>query len=234
MAHDERHARAIHELGNTSGIVVPLVARGRTFGAITFGTVPPLPPFTANDLELAVEIGRRASAGARQRAPLRGGAGPRARGRGARVRRRRRLLVDREEIVRLLNPAAARTFAVKPAKAIGRRIDKAGARVADRARPHPRSCRPRSRARGARDAAARGEGQRALALDLGRRLRRRHGLRVPRPDRGARGRAVEERLRLDRVARAADAARGDLRRRAHAPARRHPARGVAARPACST
>ena len=33
------------------------------------------------------------------------------------------LLVDRDEIVRLLNPAAARTFAVKPAKAIGRRID---------------------------------------------------------------------------------------------------------------
>jgi PAS domain S-box-containing protein len=123
MAHDERHARAIHELGNSSGIVVPLAARGRTFGAITFGTVPPQPPFTASDLELAVEIGRRASA-ALDNALLYAEAQARARatealefvGDGV-------LLVDRDEIVRLLNPAAARTFALKPAKAIGRRID---------------------------------------------------------------------------------------------------------------
>ena len=60
MAHDERHAAAIHELANTSGIVIPLTARGRTFGAITFGTVPPQPPFTESDLG-----SRSSSAGAR-------------------------------------------------------------------------------------------------------------------------------------------------------------------------
>ncbi len=123
MAHDERHARAIHELGNTSGIVVPLAARGRTFGAITFGTVPPQPPFTASDLELAVEIGRRASA-ALDNALLYAEAQARARATEAlEFVDDGVLLVDRGEIVRLLNPAAARTFAVKPAKAIGRRID---------------------------------------------------------------------------------------------------------------
>jgi PAS domain S-box-containing protein len=123
MAHDERHAQAIHELGNTSGIVVPLAARGRTFGAITFGTVPPQPPFTASDLELAVEIGRRASA-ALDNALLFAEAQARARATEAlEFVDDGVLLVDRKEIVRLLNPAAARTFAVKPAKAIGRRID---------------------------------------------------------------------------------------------------------------
>ena len=123
MAHDERHARAIHELGNTSGIVVPLAARGRTFGAITFGTVPPQLPFTTTDLELAVEIGRRASA-ALDNALLFAEAQARARATEAlEFVDDGVLLVDRDEIVRLLNPAAARTFAVKPTKAIGRRVD---------------------------------------------------------------------------------------------------------------
>ena len=123
MAHDERHARAIHELGNTSGIVVPLAARGRTFGAITFGTVPPQPPFTHDDLELAVEIGRRASA-ALDNALLYAEAQARARATEAlEFVDDGVVLVDRDEIVRLLNPAAARTFSVKPTKAVGRRID---------------------------------------------------------------------------------------------------------------
>jgi PAS domain S-box-containing protein len=123
MAHDERHAQAIHELGNTSGIVIPLAARGRTFGAITFGTVPPQPPFTTDDLELAVEIGRRASA-ALDNALLYAEAQARARATEAlEFVDDGVLLVDRDEIVRLLNPAAARAFSVKPAKAIGRRID---------------------------------------------------------------------------------------------------------------
>jgi PAS domain S-box-containing protein len=123
MAHDERHARAIHELANTSGIVVPLAARGRTFGAITFGTVPPQPPFTPYDLELAVELGRRASV-ALDNALLYGEAEARARATEAlEFVDDGVVLVDREEIVRLLNPAAARAFGIKPAKAIGRSID---------------------------------------------------------------------------------------------------------------
>jgi GAF domain-containing protein len=63
MAHNEEHARAIRELGNMSGIVVPLMAHGRTFGAITFGTVPPPRlPFTESGSRARGQLGRRASA----------------------------------------------------------------------------------------------------------------------------------------------------------------------------
>ena len=59
-----------------------------------------------------------------------------------------------------------------------------------------------------------------------------HGLRLPRPDRGAGARAAAVRLRLDGLARAANAARRDLRRRADAAAaRRRAARGAARRAA---
>src|SRR3569833_2591967 len=60
MAHDDEHAAAIAELANESGIVVPLIARGVTFGAITFGTVAPQPRFGPADVELAVELAQRA------------------------------------------------------------------------------------------------------------------------------------------------------------------------------
>ena len=123
MAHDERHAAAIRELRNSSGIVVPLTARGRIFGAITFGTVPPQPAFTSRDLELAVELGRAASA-ALDNALLFAEAQQRARATEALdVVDDGVVLVDHDEVVRLLNPAAGRTFAVKPATALGRRID---------------------------------------------------------------------------------------------------------------
>jgi PAS domain S-box-containing protein len=123
MAHDERHAKAIHELANTSGIVVPLRARGRTFGAITFGTVAPQPQFTEYDLALATEIGRRASA-ALDNALLYQASEERASASEAlEFVDDGVVLVDRGDVVRLINPAAARTFSVKPAKAVGRRLD---------------------------------------------------------------------------------------------------------------
>jgi PAS domain S-box-containing protein len=123
MAHDERHAAAIHELANTSGIVIPLTAHGRTFGAITFGTVPPQPPFTENDLGLAAELGRRASA-ALDNALLYREVESRAHAAQAlEFVDDGVLLVDRTEIVRILNPAAAKVFGIKPAKAIGRAME---------------------------------------------------------------------------------------------------------------
>jgi PAS domain S-box-containing protein len=120
MAHDAEHARAIHELGNTSGIVVPLIARGRTFGAITFGSVPPRPEFTASDVELAVELGRRASA-ALDNALLYGEVEARAHAaQGLEFVDDGVFLVDSDDIIRLWNAAAAKTFDVRAAKAIGR------------------------------------------------------------------------------------------------------------------
>jgi PAS domain S-box-containing protein len=123
MSHDADHARAIHELGNESGIVVPLTARGRTFGAITFGTVPPQPRFSESAFELAIELGRRASV-ALDNALLHQQVEARAHAaEGLEFVDDGVVLVDGEGIVRVWNPAAAKTFRVKPAKAIGRKID---------------------------------------------------------------------------------------------------------------
>jgi PAS domain S-box-containing protein len=122
MAHDATHAAAIHELRNESGIVVPLIARGRTFGAITFGSVPPQPPFDETDLELAVELGQRASA-ALDNALLYEQAQARAHAADAlEFVDDGVFLVDRDGIVRLWNPSAARTFRVPATRAVGRHV----------------------------------------------------------------------------------------------------------------
>ena len=123
MAHDSAHAAAIHELGNESGIVVPLTAQGRTFGAITFGTVPPQPRFNESDFDLAIELGRRASI-ALDNALLHREVEARAHAaEGLEFVDDGVFLVDGDGIVRVWNPAAAKTLGVKPVKAIGRRVD---------------------------------------------------------------------------------------------------------------
>jgi signal transduction histidine kinase len=50
----------LRELGATSYMTVPLTAGGRSFGAITIVSGDPLHLFDERDLELAVELGRRA------------------------------------------------------------------------------------------------------------------------------------------------------------------------------
>jgi PAS domain S-box-containing protein len=123
MAHDERHAQAIRELENTSGIVVPLIARERTFGAITFGTVPPQPPFTESDFTLAIELGRRASI-ALDNALLYGEAEARAHAAEAlEFVDDGVFLADGDGVIRLWNAAAVKTFRVKASKALGKRIE---------------------------------------------------------------------------------------------------------------
>ncbi len=61
MAHDAKHARDIRRIANTSGIVAPLVARGRTLGAISLGTVGEQPRFDESACEMATELARRIS-----------------------------------------------------------------------------------------------------------------------------------------------------------------------------
>jgi PAS domain S-box-containing protein len=125
MAHNAEHVEAIRELDNESGIVVPLIARGRTFGAITFGSVPPQPPFDAADLELAVELGMRASA-ALDNALLYEQAQARAHAADAlEFVDDGVFLVDRDGIVRLWNPAAAQAFRVPAKRALGRHVTEA-------------------------------------------------------------------------------------------------------------
>ena len=122
MAHDTQHVEAIRKLGNESGIVVPLIARGRTFGAITFGTVPPQPRFDEADVALAAELGRRASASL-DNALLYEQAQARAHAVDAlEFVDDGVFLVDRDGIVQLWNPAAARAFRVRADRAIGRQV----------------------------------------------------------------------------------------------------------------
>ncbi len=61
MAHDVRHARSIRRIANTSGIVAPLEARGRTLGTISLGTIEGQPRFDESDLAMAMELARRIS-----------------------------------------------------------------------------------------------------------------------------------------------------------------------------
>ena len=122
MAHDAEHAAAIAELANESGIVVPLIARGVTFGAITFGTVAPQRRFDTTDVELAVELAQRAAV-ALDNAFLYEQAQGRAHAADAlEFVDDGVFLVDGEGIVRLWNPAAAKTFRVRADRAIGRHV----------------------------------------------------------------------------------------------------------------
>lgn len=58
---DDEHLQLIRDLGLTSAIVVPLNARGRTLGAITFIASDTGKHFAPDDLALAEDLGRRAA-----------------------------------------------------------------------------------------------------------------------------------------------------------------------------
>ncbi len=57
---DEEHLKRMREIGLVSGMVVPLAARGRVLGAITFVSSKPERHFNQADLELAEDLARRA------------------------------------------------------------------------------------------------------------------------------------------------------------------------------
>ena len=109
----------------------------------------------------------------------------------------------------------------------GRRPGLAEDRTADPRREQAR------RAGAGGDGAGRVRRPRAVALRLGRRLRGGHGVRLPRPDRGACARGDEGGLRGHRVARVADASRGHLWLGADDPAHGHRARTRRSRTSCS-
>ena len=60
-AQDEEHLRVMRELGLESGMVVPLRARGRTLGAMTFVASDSGRRFGEEDVELAEDLARRAA-----------------------------------------------------------------------------------------------------------------------------------------------------------------------------
>ncbi len=121
MAQNAEHAELIHVLGNTSGIVVPLVARGRTLGAITLGTLPPQPAYNEEDVTLAEELARRAAV-AIDNAQLYEAAEERAQAALALAYVADGVvLIDRGGAVRLWNRAAEEITRLAAADVVGRR-----------------------------------------------------------------------------------------------------------------
>ncbi len=60
-AEDEEHERLLRALGLRSGMVVPLRARGRVFGAITFVASDPARSYDESDVAFAEDLARRAA-----------------------------------------------------------------------------------------------------------------------------------------------------------------------------
>ena len=58
---DEEHLKIIHELGLKSAIVAPMIAHGRTLGALTLVSAESGRRYTQADLDLAMELARRAA-----------------------------------------------------------------------------------------------------------------------------------------------------------------------------
>jgi PAS domain S-box-containing protein len=122
MAHDTKHARAIRRIANTSGIVAPLIARGRTLGTISLGTIEGQPRFDESDLAMAMELARRISL-ALDNARLFADAQERAHAAEAlEYVDDGVILVDEAGIVRLWNPTAAISLRRLAVEAVGRPI----------------------------------------------------------------------------------------------------------------
>src|SRR3977135_893149 len=55
LAQDAEHFKILQELGLASAMVVPLITRGRTLGAMTFASENPARRYTPEDLNFAEE-----------------------------------------------------------------------------------------------------------------------------------------------------------------------------------
>jgi PAS domain S-box-containing protein len=122
MAHDAKHARAIRRIANTSGLVAPLEARGRTLGTISLGTIEGQARFDESDLAMAMELARRISL-ALDNARLFSEAQERAHAAEAlEYVDDGVILVDEAGIVRLWNPTAAISLRQPAVEAVGRPI----------------------------------------------------------------------------------------------------------------
>jgi PAS domain S-box-containing protein len=117
---DSLHYRTLHELGMESAMVVPLTAAGRTFGGLMLVSSDPEHIYDEDDLEFAKHLGRRAAV-AVDNARLYRAAEERARAAivvehvadGV-------MLLDRDGILRLWNPAAEQITGLPAADVVGR------------------------------------------------------------------------------------------------------------------
>jgi len=114
--------RIVDELGLNSSITVPLNARGRTLGALSLIAAETHPPFTQADFELALEVARRAAVAVDNARLFREAE------RGANAARALAyvadgvVLIDKDNIVRHWNPAAALITGVAEEDALDRPV----------------------------------------------------------------------------------------------------------------
>jgi len=121
---DGRHFELIEQLGPVSAMALPLVARGHVVGAITFAWAESGRHYTDADLPLAEEVARRAGL-AVDNARLHRETGERARaalvlshvGDGV-------FMIDRDEVVRLWNPAAEAITGLPANEVLGGHADR--------------------------------------------------------------------------------------------------------------
>ncbi len=115
----------VRQLGLRSAMIVPLTARGRTFGAISLVSAESGREYGDTDLELAVELARRAAvavdnARLYREAEERGQAARALAAVGDGV-----FLVDRHDVVRSWNQAAAAITGLPASQVVGRRAAEA-------------------------------------------------------------------------------------------------------------
>ena len=120
---DAQHYEVLNELGMESAMVVPLTAAGRTFGALMLVSTDPARLYSEDDLDFAMHLGRRAAV-AVDNARLYRAAEERAR--AALVVEHVAdgvVLVDRDDVIRLWNPAIEQVTGLAAAGTVGRRAD---------------------------------------------------------------------------------------------------------------
>jgi len=120
---DAEHYRILRELGMESAMVVPLIAAGRTFGALMLVSADPNRLYDEDDLDFALHLGRRAAV-AVDNARLYREAEERAR--AALVVEHVAdgvVLVERDGIIRLWNPAMEHITGLSAEETLGRRAD---------------------------------------------------------------------------------------------------------------
>ena len=120
-SNDEAHFRALKELGFTTAMVVPLETSGRVIGAMTLVRIEG-PAYTAADLRVAEELGRRAAVAIEnarnfERAQDRARASQALEFVGDGV-----VLVDAAGVIRLWNPAASSATGLTAESVVGRPI----------------------------------------------------------------------------------------------------------------
>ncbi|MDQ3668825.1 MAG: ATP-binding protein, partial [Actinomycetota bacterium] len=120
LAVDEDHRRLLEAFGFASAMVVPLVAHGRTLGAIAFAAAEGARSFTETELEYAQELARRAAVAVDNARLFREAE---ERGNAARALETIAdgvLMVDRAGVVRLWNPGAEAITGLGAAGVVGR------------------------------------------------------------------------------------------------------------------